>query len=243
MDIAIVTGVSRGLGAALVDEFVAAGMRVIGVGRAPPPPAPRTAFAFVHADLADPLAAAAALAPVFAEEAAAAPRARAVLVNNAAVAEPMGTTGALAADALARSLAINLVAPVLVANAFCAAFADTGRERLVINVTSGLAGRAMPGSGPYSIAKCGMEMLTRALTVDHPEPTFRAITLRPGIIDTPMQQYLRERDERELPDVALFRQWHAEGQLVAPATVAGKTRRALVDAAVEAGRTYNYAEL
>ncbi len=101
----------------------------------------------------------------------------------------------------------------------------------------------MPGSGPYSIAKCGMEMLTRALTVDHPEPTFRAITLRPGIIDTPMQQYLRERDERELPDVALFRQWHAEGQLVAPATVAAKARRALVDAAVEPGRTYNYAEL
>lgn len=240
-DVAFVTGVSRGLGAALAEGLIAAGWRVVGIGRSAAPALAGRAFELVHADLGN---LPGALAPVAAAmQAAAGGSGRALLVNNAAVAGPVGLLGTLADDDLLRALTVNLAAPVALANAFCAAFADTARERRIINVTSGLAGRAMAGASLYSIAKCGMEMLTRALTVEHGEETFRAVTLRPGIIDTEMQQYLRSRPADALPDVDVFADFHSSGQLVDAATVARKTLARLVDAGVEAGRTYNYAEL
>ena len=132
---------------------------------------------------------------------------------------------------------------VALANAFCAAFADATGERRIVNVSSGLAGRALTGAALYSVAKCGMEMLTRALAVDHPGAGFAAVTYRPGIIDTPMQAYMRSRPAGALPDVAMFGRWHADGELVPPARVAATMIAHLVDGAVESGRTYNYAEL
>jgi NAD(P)-dependent dehydrogenase (short-subunit alcohol dehydrogenase family) len=168
---------------------------------------------------------------------------RVVLVNNAAVAEPVGLLGTLSSEAIVRSLTVNLAAPAVLANAFCAAFANPTQSRLVINVTSGSAAHVLAGAGLYSVAKSGMEILTHALTADCPEPSFRAVTLRPGIIDTDMQQFMRSRSTGELPNVALFQGFHASGKLVDAATVAAKIRARLIDGEVEAGRTYSYAEL
>jgi benzil reductase ((S)-benzoin forming) len=174
-------------------------------------------------------------------EAAALSPTRALLVNNAAVAGPVGRFGEVDPGELAQSLTVNLVAVAMLANAFCAAFARG--DRRVVNVSSGLAARAMTGAGAYSVAKCGMEMLTRALAVDHPGAGFAAVTYRPGIIDTPMQQYMRSRPASALPDVAMFARFHEAGELVAPARVADVAIAGLVDRDVESGRTYSYAEL
>ena len=239
MNAAFVTGVSRGLGEAIAASLVDAGWRVFGIGRSAAPALAVPGFELVRCDLAD--------LPAALSSAGLAMRSvtvdRAVLVNNAAEAGPVGLIGSLDAAAIIRSLTVNLVAPAALANAFCAAFADPRQPRLVINVTSGSAANVLAGSGMYSVAKCGMEMLTRALTADHPEASFRAITLRPGIIDTPMQEFMRTRSADQLPDVALFRKFHESGQLVEAATVAAKIRTRLIEGDTEAGRTYRYAEL
>ncbi|HEV8502340.1 MAG TPA: SDR family NAD(P)-dependent oxidoreductase [Casimicrobiaceae bacterium] len=240
--VAFVTGVSRGLGEAIAMQLVAAGWHVTGIGRSAAPALAGAGFEWLRADLGD-LHAATTAALAAMRAAAAATPSRALLVNNAAVAGPVGSLGTMDAAELAASLAVNLVAPTALANAFCAAFADVTVERRIVNVSSGLAGRAMTGAALYSIAKCGMEMLTRALAVDHPEASFAAVTYRPGIIDTPMQAYMRTRPASELPDVAMFGRWHADGELVPPARVAATAIAHLVDGAIESGRTYNYAEL
>jgi NAD(P)-dependent dehydrogenase (short-subunit alcohol dehydrogenase family) len=273
MNTAFVTGVSRGLGEAVAVSLLADGWEVFGIGRSAGPALAVPGFELVRCDLADlpaallpieramaavasstafPVAASAAYSlsgsPVH-STAGSAPRSpartpsRVVLVNNAAVAEPVGLLGTLTSEAILRSLTVNLAAPAVLANAFCASFADPAQPRLVINVTSGSAAHVMAGSGLYSVAKCGMEMLTRALTADHPEPAFRAVTLRPGIIDTDMQQFMRSRSTDELPNVALFQDFHQSGRLVDAATVAMKMLARLIDCEVEAGRTYAYAEL
>ncbi len=240
--VAFVTGVSRGLGEAIAMQLIAAGWHVTGIGRSAAPALTGARFEWLRADLGDLHAASTAALAAMRAAAATAPS-RALLVNNAAVAGPVGSLGTMDAAELAGSLAVNLVAPTVLANAFCAAFADATVERRIVNVSSGLAGRAMTGAALYSIAKCGMEMLTRALAVDHPEASFAAVTYRPGIIDTPMQAYMRTRPASELPDVAMFGQWHADGALVPPARVAATAIAHLVEGAIESGRTYNYAEL
>jgi benzil reductase ((S)-benzoin forming) len=151
--------------------------------------------------------------------------------------------GTLDDAGVAEALAVNLGAPVALANLFCRVFAGGAGECLLINVSSGLAERALPGSGPYSIAKAGLEMLTRQLVAEQQAPGFRAITVRPGIIDTGMQAFMRSRPREAFASVDMFKGFHASGQLVPPDVVAAKIVDRLLLSAVENGRCYSYKEL
>lgn len=242
MKAAIVTGVSRGLGESLAAALLARGFAVIGVGRSSAARLGGEHYRFVRCDLADAAAIEPALAAVFAEIAATRPRST-CLINNAAVAGPVGGLGALENGSIAEALAVNLAAPVLVTNLFCRAFAGGQGECLVINISSGLADRALPGSGPYSIAKAGLEMLTRQVVADKQASGFRAISVRPGIIDTGMQAYMRAQPRETFANVDMFREFHASGQLVPPDVVAAKIVDRLVLGEVENGRSYLYKEL
>lgn len=242
MKAAIVTGVSRGLGEALAHALLAQGFFVLGIGRASGARLSGAAYRFAQMDLAQASGADATLGAPFAEVAAARPE-YVCLINNAASGAPIGVQGKLAAGQIAESLAINLAAPVALCNLFCRTFADDTCERRIINVTSGAAGNPMPGMANYCIAKAGMEMLTRTLAVENHGERFRAITVRPGIIDTGMQEYVRSLPKEVLPGVALFEGFYKSGQLVHPDTTAAVIVAKLVAAPVENGRTYTYQEL
>jgi benzil reductase ((S)-benzoin forming) len=242
MKTAIVTGVSRGLGEALARKLLASGFAVTGIGRASASTLGGPSYDFVACDLSKTLDIDAALTPTF----------RAIadsgseflcLINNAAVAGPVGKIGSLHDGALTASMAANLVAPIAVANLFCRIFVEDSQVRRIINVSSGAADSPLPGGGPYSIAKAGLEMLTRQLAAEHDAATFRAITVRPGVIDTDMQTFMRSQTKETLPSIDLFKGFHREHRLVAPETVAGKIVDKLVLGDVEQGRTYNYREL
>ena len=69
------------------------------------------------------------------------------------------------------------------------------------------------------------------------------MTLRPGIIDTGMQVALRAQPAANLPDVAMFRDFHDSGRLVPAERVAKVVLATLIDRPVSAGATYNYADL
>ena len=240
--LAIVTGVSRGLGEALALDLLARGYDVIGIGRHDSARLAQGRYRFVRCDLADAAAVDDALARPFDEAAARHPSA-ATLINNAAAADPVGVFGRMSARGIAASLAINLAAPAAIANRFCGSFTDSACERRIINVSSGAAERTLAGLGVYSVGKAGLEMLTRCIAAEQGSSTLRAITLRPGVIDTDMQVHARSQSRDVLPSVDLFQGFHSSGQLVAPAVVARKTIERLVKGPIESGRTYNYAEL
>jgi len=239
---AIVTGVSRGLGEALAAALLERGVTVTGVGRRSSTRLASERYRFVSCDLADAGAIEAALIPTL--DAIAGLRSEYVcLVNNAATAEPVGVIGSMASDAIVASLTANLIAPLLLANLFCRVFRDTARERRIINVSSGAAQSALPGGGAYSIGKAGLEMLTMQLVAEHGASTLKAISVRPGIIDTGMQQFMRSQSPKALPSLAMFQDFHASGQLVAPNVVAAKIADKLVLGEIEQGRTYLYKDL
>ena len=239
---AIVTGVSSGLGEALAADLLAHGCGVLGIGRRTSARLVADRYEFVACDLADAPSVEARLAPAFAGVAAARPG-RICLINNAATLEPVGVLGDVDAAAIARSVAVNLLAPIALSNLFCRTFDDDVVDRRIINVSSGAAQSTLPGESLYCIAKAGLEMLTRSLAAEHASARFRAITLRPGVIDTPMQAFARTQSRAALPSVDLFKDFHAGRQLVPPDAVARKVVERLVLADVENGRTYSYAEL
>ncbi len=108
----------------------------------------------VGADLADPaaparlLAAAGGLAPV------------SVLVNSAAAFPDDGLAG-ITVEQWDRTLAINLRAPVLLAQAFAAALPE-GVEGAVVNVTDWRTARPYRDHFSYTVAKGGLDTFTRA---------------------------------------------------------------------------------
>jgi benzil reductase ((S)-benzoin forming) len=242
MHAAIVTGVSRGLGEALAIELLGRGFRVLGVGRTNSLRLAHDAYRFVACDLGEPAALPTTLASAFAALAAERP-ASACLVNNAATIESVGVLGRLDAARIEQSIAVNLTAPVVLADLFLRTFADDCVERRIVNVSSGAAQSPLSGEALYCVAKAGLEMLTRMLAAEAPAGRLRAITLRPGVIDTPMQAFARSQAKDVLPSVDLFVGFHENGQLVAPAVVARKVVERLVLAEVEQARTYSYAEL
>jgi benzil reductase ((S)-benzoin forming) len=239
---AIVTGVSRGLGTALAAALLERGFTVLGIGRASNRALTGASYAFARFDLADAGRVDEALTPALRTLRESKP-ASVCLLNNAATAGPVGTLGRLDADAVAGSIAVNLIAVVTLTNLFCRIFADAEMPRRVINVSSGAAQTALEGESVYCVAKAGMEMLTRALAAEQRAESFRAITVRPGVIDTDMQVFARSQSPDVLPSVELFKGFHRDGRLVAPAVVAAKIVARLVVGEVEHGRTYSYQEL
>ena len=240
--IAVVTGVSKGLGEALAACLIERRFAVVGIGRSAPASLSVASFRLVEVDLGDVASARRAADALFGEIAARRPEAVA-LINNAAVAGPTGTIGALAADAIDASLAVNLQAPMAIAGAFVRAFANGTGDRRVLNVSSGAAAHAIPGIGTYCIGKAGLEMLTNVIAAEHGAHGIVAVTIRPGVIDTPMQVYARSQSREALPSVDMFRGFHDSGQLQSPAATAAKIVDRLVIGTIESGRTYSYSEL
>lgn len=242
MRVVIVTGVSRGLGPAIARVLLDRGLTVLGVGRSSAAGLEGDRYRFAPCDLADLAGIDAALAGAFGALAGLAPE-FACLVNNAATTEPFGVVPRHDGAAVAGSLAVNLGAPIALAALFLRAFPEATVERKIVNISSGTARAAIAGSGLYCAGKAGLEMLTRVLAVESQDPAFRAVSLRPGVIDTDMQTRAREQSEDVLPSVAMFRKFHADRRLVAPEVAAAKIVEQVILGEVRNGATYAWPDL
>ena len=241
MHAAIVTGVSRGLGEALALALLARRAHVLGVGRRSSARLAGPRYRFVECDLAAPQRIGAALKPAL-DELKSLPLSAVTLVNNAAVATPVGLAGSLDIAAADASFATNVTAPLALVDLFLRTF-DPALERRVINISSAAAQRAIPGSTVYCMSKAALEMLTRAIAVDHAHPRFRCIALRPGVFETDMQAFLRGQDPATFPSATMYRGLKDSGTLKDPAAVATRIVERLIAGPVEHGRIYSHADL
>lgn len=242
----IVTGVSRGLGAALARTLLDRGLVVLGVGRTSAAgledERDDSRYRFAACDLTHVASLDAALSPAFGALAGLAPK-WVALVNNAATTDPVGVTSRHDGASVMRSLAVNLGAPIALAGLFLRAFPNASIERTIVNVSSGAARTAIAGSGLYCESKAGLEMLTRVLAAEHADAKFHAVSLRPGVIDTDMQTAARSHTEDVFPAVAMFRKFHADRRLVAPDVAAAKIVDKVVLGKLRNGATYAWPDL
>ncbi len=220
MNLFIVTGHTKGLGAALVERIARqTDNEIIALGRAAD--GPIAGGAQLQVDLADIAALEAAFDRL---EARLANRRyeRAVLVNNAGVVSPVGMLDRVDAGELAANLSVNLVAPLVLMRRFLQATATLAKRRRVINISSGAGRRPIFGWGAYCAAKAGLDMATRvaALEAQAARTGVELVSLAPGVIDTAMQGVIRSSSPEEFVDVERFRQLKAAGELRDPGDVA-----------------------
>ena len=137
------------------------------------------------------------------------------LVNNAGRLEPIGRIGDAEPEGWRRSWEVNVLAPILLTRA---ALPELRRSRgRVVNVSSGAATHPVAGWGAYCQAKAALNMFTELLAVEEPEVV--AVAVRPGVVDTRMQQVIRETGARGMDraEHLRFRELHASGRLLPPA--------------------------
>jgi NAD(P)-dependent dehydrogenase (short-subunit alcohol dehydrogenase family) len=173
--IAVVTGASRGIGAAIAGGLVAAGATVFGLSRSGTAPQGVAAMA---CDLSDD----AAIQRLFDDLARKSDRLD-VLVNAAGISLPAET-----GDELQRfrdTLAIDLTGVYATILGAYPLLKKAGQGS-IINVTSINSIRGFPGNPGYVAAKAGLSGLTRALATDYARDGIRVNALAPGYVATGM---------------------------------------------------------
>lgn len=208
--LAIVTGTSSGIGAALTDRLLAEGWQVFGVARREVK-RPEAAYRHIQADLTDPNVAAGMIEPLLAAEFAFGGCDCLALVNNAASSGQKRVYGKQDAGATARNIALNLSTPMALMDMAVRARPEAARLRIV-NVSSGLARRPLAATGDYCASKAGLHMAGAVLAEEAHYDT-AVLSYEPGIVDTEMQQSLRGESGSDFASVDVFKAMHEEGRL------------------------------
>ena len=229
----VLTGASRGMGAAMAEQLLQPGRALLCISRREHPllavqaAAAGTTLTQWTLDLAEPVPAAARLEAwlqAFDGET----FDSATLINNAAALTRIGPLEVADAAELSCALRVGLEAPLLLTAAFLGATQAWRARRVgqckVLNISSGLGRFAMASQASYCAVKAGLDHFSRSVALDqaaakHP---VRIVSLAPGVIDTDMQVQLRSGDPASFPDHARFMQLKAAGQLDTPAAAAAK---------------------
>jgi NAD(P)-dependent dehydrogenase (short-subunit alcohol dehydrogenase family) len=191
--VAVVTGASRGIGAAVATALAGAGVAVTlaardatAVSRVAEAIAGGGGRAFgIGCDVADYASAQAMVAETGRRFGVVD-----ILVNNAGVIEPIGALAESDPAAWKRNIEINLLGAYHTVRAVLPQMLAAGRGTIV-NVSSGAAHRPLEGWGAYCSAKAGLAMLTEALALEAGPSGVRVFGLAPGVIDTDMQGTIR----------------------------------------------------
>ena len=182
--IIVLTGATRGLGRALVTQFVAAGHTVIGCGRSAKHVAELTAaFPAPHSFTALDVCKAEAV-KTWADAMVAAFGPPDLLINNAAVMTAPAPLWQVPAKEFDAVIDVNIKGVANVIRAFVPAM--VGRKSgVIVNLSSGWGRSTSPDVAPYCASKYAIEGLTLALAQELPSG-MAAIPLNPGVIDTDM---------------------------------------------------------
>ena len=138
-----------------------------------------------------------------------------ILVNNAGVLDPIGPLAETSGSSWLRNIAINVGGTYLVTRAVLPGMLDRDYGRIV-NISSGAADRASAGWSAYCAAKAAVDQLTRVLALELDGSGIAVSAFDPGLIDTAMQERVRQATPEQLPRVEDFREAHRKGLVKDP---------------------------
>lgn len=136
------------------------------------------------------------------------------LVNNAGIVQPIAPISDSDPVDWRYNLEVNLMGPF---NLIRAAISHLRmRNGRIVNVSSGAANLALENVSAYCTGKAALNHFTRVLAAE--ESALTALTVRPGVVDTAMQTYIRREGPTAMPaeQVAYYQQLKDHGQLEPP---------------------------
>jgi NAD(P)-dependent dehydrogenase (short-subunit alcohol dehydrogenase family) len=139
-----------------------------------------------------------------------------VVVANAGVVWPLARFAETDVDEWEQSLVINVVGAARVVHALLPGMLRRRWGRIV-TISSGAAKPpGMPSANAYSTSKAALDMFTLSLAREVEGSGVTVNAVRPGVVDTEMQTFMRSHPREQVGDEFhdRFRQLHEQGQLI-----------------------------
>jgi benzil reductase ((S)-benzoin forming) len=143
-----------------------------------------------------------------------------VLINNAGVMSEIFRTGNLKNETIINDYNVNIVSPSLLMNNFIKKYQSYSNKRTILNVSSGAGRRAIDAWAVYCASKSALDMISESISVEqsfqNEEHRIRIFSVAPGVIDTYMQDQIRETPKEEFSNVDRFINLKNNDELASP---------------------------
>jgi benzil reductase ((S)-benzoin forming) len=232
-DLAIVTGTSSGIGAAVASALLKKSWRVIGIARRGTVLRDDN-FQQLSIDLGNVRDAPEHIEREVGSTLDGHAWHRIALVNNAATTGDLQPMEALRPSDVLQALALNTVLPIWLMG-FVVRHARADTLLRIVNVSSGLAVHPHPGVGTYCASKAALRMAGMVLAQELTSPERSSacphnaaiLSYEPGVVDSEMQTSIRTQSAATFPWVGTFVNFKRHGLLVRANIPAGEIVRFL----------------
>lgn len=218
-DLYVLTGCSKGLGKAILEELLREEANfVVGISRTPMKSSGN--FTHVVTDLENPSELVSKLPEIFPNG----KYKKVVLINNAGWIGDIAPLGRLSPEGIAKIQLVNVVAPGILMNEYVRRFGELEVEKMVVNISSGAANKDMDGWSGYSSSKAALNRMTGVAQRESDQNGYgiKYFALSPGIVDTPMQEDIRAANPQDFSSLKNFISFKENDELEAPSSVAKK---------------------
>jgi sepiapterin reductase len=225
----ILTGTTRGLGAAMAEQLAASGKHLVTLSRKTSPAltevaaANKTSLTQIEVDLANTQAvilAASALVPLLNGHS------HVRFIHNAGVVTPIAQSQDLTnLEAINDAFHVNITSAIFL-TAQVLRHTPQAIDRRVMLISSGAGRNVSSGWAVYCATKAAMDRYAEAAQLDQGTRA-RIVSMAPGVIDTPMQETIRATPKDALPSLERFIGFKENKQLADPATVAQRLLKVL----------------
>jgi benzil reductase ((S)-benzoin forming) len=227
MNYYIVTGASRGIGAALARKLIVPGNTLFAVSRTLNEDLVELAASlnvplyYFETDLSIREEAETFIHNVF-SKIHLGPYDRIALINNAGMLEPVSPIKSINFALAEKHLHLNLLAPMILSSVFLAETDGIDIPKVILSITSAASFNAYSGWSVYCSSKAGLDMFTQVagLEQDTELQSAKVFALAPGRIETSMQELIRTSDVSLFPERDKFIRLHEEGKLSNPEDIA-----------------------
>jgi NAD(P)-dependent dehydrogenase (short-subunit alcohol dehydrogenase family) len=149
-----------------------------------------------------------------------------LLINNAGIVEPVGPLDKQDAVTIAQAITLNVATPAVLSSAVAT---QAGVEEVrILHISSGAGRNAYSGWSIYCATKAALDHHARSVALDALKHV-RICSLAPGVIDTDMQAVIRATSKEQFPMRERFEELKRSGQLVKPEDCARKVIDYLLD--------------
>jgi len=225
----ILTGTTRGLGAAMAQQLAQQGEHLVTLSRVASSELAilaqqhRTTLTQIEVDLSNSQAviqAATQLLPLLSGHS------RIRLIYNAGIVKPIAQVQKLTdLQVINDAFHVNITSAIYL-TAHVLASTPEATDRRVMLISSGAGRNVSSGWAVYCATKAAMDRYAEAAQLDQGARA-RIVSMAPGIIDTPMQETIRAASKEDLPSLDRFIGFHESKQLAAPAGVAERLLKVL----------------
>jgi len=225
----ILTGTTRGLGAAMAAQLAASGGSFVTLSRktssalAEIASVNGTDLTQIDVDLANTASvksAASQLIPLLSRHS------RVRLIHNAGVVTPIAQSQDLTnLEAINDAFHVNITSAIFL-TAQVLSHTPQALDRRVMLISSGAGRNVSSGWAVYCATKAAMDRYAEAAQLDQGTRA-RIVSMAPGVIDTPMQETIRATSKNDLPSLERFIGFKENKQLADPAAVAQRLLKAL----------------